>query len=224
MLRMLSLSMLLFFFLALIIDAALTIGGTQSTSKHLAIFHLTSCQLPCWIGIQPGKTTISEAHNLVMKYFADLVLQKANGCDNDWKMYLTGKEISLYVQFNYRDCNQNDVVRTLTLNISKNGNPLDIVSIGQLYGLIGIPDKITVYGNNSILYTTLQYTKHNIWVILNQGVSGGIIAPVCTGIDPNLTMWRIEMFSQLPKENDLSFIPEIWTGFRSCYHLFGKAH
>src|SRR5690349_15426037 len=39
-------------------------------SANIAFLHLTDCVLPCWIGIIPGKTTISEAQALIQHVYA----------------------------------------------------------------------------------------------------------------------------------------------------------
>src|SRR5579859_7009172 len=47
--------------IVLLLTTALTVllGSQQPT--QLGILHLSDCALPCWIGIMPGKSTITEA-------------------------------------------------------------------------------------------------------------------------------------------------------------------
>src|SRR5688572_24925895 len=58
---------LIFSTTALIVVFSLTapisilIGRHQPLPERVAMLHLTDCELPCWIGIVPGKTTVGEA-------------------------------------------------------------------------------------------------------------------------------------------------------------------
>jgi len=48
--------------LAIAISAAMLIGRAQPLPEPIALLHLNDmCKLPCWIGITPGVTTVSEA-------------------------------------------------------------------------------------------------------------------------------------------------------------------
>lgn len=49
--------------------AALFIGRRQPIPPRIAMLHLTDCQLPCWIGIVPGTTTLDEAQEKIRQVF-----------------------------------------------------------------------------------------------------------------------------------------------------------
>jgi hypothetical protein len=45
-------------------------GRQQAQSNQISYLHLDDCELPCWIGIWPGKTGIAEARELINTAFA----------------------------------------------------------------------------------------------------------------------------------------------------------
>src|SRR5579871_4074209 len=45
---------------ALLIVAAQAIGNAQPPPAAIQELHLTDCQLPCWLGITPGRTSFDE--------------------------------------------------------------------------------------------------------------------------------------------------------------------
>ena len=60
---------LLFLALLLLIATLLLIDRQQAQPPQLEMLHLRDCQLPCWIGIVPGKTTIGQAEILLTSTF-----------------------------------------------------------------------------------------------------------------------------------------------------------
>ena len=44
----------------LLIMTARAMGSAQPPPEAIQALHLTDCQLPCWLGITPGKTTFDE--------------------------------------------------------------------------------------------------------------------------------------------------------------------
>jgi hypothetical protein len=68
------------------ISFALLIGRSQPLPESIRRLHLTDCELPCWIGIVPGQTTIAEAKERIVTVFGnnveyDLVLEEGSYAD-----------------------------------------------------------------------------------------------------------------------------------------------
>lgn len=61
-------SMVLF---ALLIGAAVTAGRLQPLPDRLAALHMSDCLAPCWIGIVPGITPLTEARKRIEARFGD---------------------------------------------------------------------------------------------------------------------------------------------------------
>src|SRR5258708_19418668 len=51
---------------------ALLLGRAQPMPDQLALLHLGDCQLPCWIGIVPGKTTVGEARQRIKNVYGKI--------------------------------------------------------------------------------------------------------------------------------------------------------
>ena len=45
---------------------------TKPAPSSLQALHLDACQLPCWVGITPGKTTLDEARELFKSAFSPI--------------------------------------------------------------------------------------------------------------------------------------------------------
>ncbi len=55
--------------LTIAVSVGVLIGRAQPPPPNVAFLHLDECQLPCWIGIVPGKTTLTEAKKLISVAF-----------------------------------------------------------------------------------------------------------------------------------------------------------
>src|SRR5262245_2523582 len=54
----------------LVTSAAMLIGHEQPVPEQVSMLHLGEmCQLPCWIGITPGKTRVSEARLIIAQIY-----------------------------------------------------------------------------------------------------------------------------------------------------------
>jgi hypothetical protein len=60
--------------LTLLIGAALLVGLRQPPSEWALLLKLDECQLPCWIGIEPGATTLEDAEQSIERVFGDSAL------------------------------------------------------------------------------------------------------------------------------------------------------
>src|SRR5579863_9750410 len=69
--RILRLILILCVTYTLIISLAILIGHLKPLTASLTMLHLTKCDLPCWIGIVPGKTTQNEAVELLKRDYSD---------------------------------------------------------------------------------------------------------------------------------------------------------
>jgi hypothetical protein len=123
----------------LAISAAVLIGHRQPITKEIALLHLGDmCELPCWIGITPGKTSVGEARRLIAKIYNDaepIALDPANGGVN---VYSPDGDI-LWIGLNGRagSVPSDDMVVThIFLGIY---NP---VRLGDVIGVLGSPDAV----------------------------------------------------------------------------------
>lgn len=62
---------------------AVLIGRQQPESSILSQMHLTDCELPCWIGIIPGKTTLAEANKRLQAVYGATLDQNSTLLDHN---------------------------------------------------------------------------------------------------------------------------------------------
>src|SRR5260221_4403477 len=63
-------TLIVVFVLAIIM--VLLIGYSQPIPEHITLIHLGDiCNLPCWIGIIPGKTHVAEARRIIANIYND---------------------------------------------------------------------------------------------------------------------------------------------------------
>src|SRR5260221_12733466 len=74
--------------LSLIVGGGVFVARRQLLPDYLSGLHLTDCEIPCWMGIIPGKTTLSEAQQIIMTAFADSRIYKASINPTDTPMTL----------------------------------------------------------------------------------------------------------------------------------------
>jgi hypothetical protein len=55
--------------LCVLIGFAISLGRQQPLPESVALLHLSDCELPCWIGIIPGQTTMRQAHDQIIKTY-----------------------------------------------------------------------------------------------------------------------------------------------------------
>src|SRR5258707_8222360 len=59
----------LWIMLAVAVSGAILIGRRQPIPDRIALLHLNDCELPCWIGIVPGKTTLGETQDRIKQVY-----------------------------------------------------------------------------------------------------------------------------------------------------------
>jgi len=106
--KLLGLCLSLSMVCALLIGGARIIGQRQPISRGVAEFHLTECNTPCWIGIIPGQTTISDAKaKIVATFVGQSGLQIKDSGFADGPVYqnaventIEGANLSLLIRLN----------------------------------------------------------------------------------------------------------------------------
>src|SRR5260370_16815481 len=82
--RLFTRTRLLGILLTLVTGTTLLIARAQPPSARVAMLHLDDCQLPCWIGITPGKTTVGEAKRRIQEVFGDKLVFTLDDARQHW--------------------------------------------------------------------------------------------------------------------------------------------
>jgi hypothetical protein len=199
---------LIFSTTALIVVFSLTapisilIGRHQPLPERVAMLHLTDCELPCWIGIVPGKTTVGEAVERVKQTYPNL---EFTSFTDESGSYVTGMDSDkLQVQFGITTYDA--VVQNMGIYLKFRPS----VSLGELYSILGEPDTIWPAPENQMTaYMSSQ--KSHVFI--------GFHRVACGKITPSQEVESIPVDPIFPVDSvPLSFYPQPWRGFRTCYN------
>lgn len=152
---------MLFLTLAVILACAFSTGGAvfaarlSSPPDYLAELHFTDCELPCWMGIIPGKTTLSEAQQIILKAFSTSRVYAATVYPISPPMQLAfalqnpldpPDVISVNVWIEIRlDGQTDDIVDTIRFTFSEHNTiPAPRITVGSLHSLFGAPGRIAL--------------------------------------------------------------------------------
>lgn len=203
----------LFLFLT---TAALLIGQQQPPSLWSRILHLDDCELPCWIGIVPGSTTLDEAQIKIESAYADRVLYT-----------LDGNEQKDTYRVMYAPTSSSFVIALTSQNPSDHSHAV-VSDIAILFNQVRsqdtkyptIPELYNGLGNSETIRLKSGLDKERIAVFFkNQSTLVFLNNLECDRIRLNQEITAIRLDPQVIYDTWLSE-PHIWQGFGKCYHLF----
>jgi hypothetical protein len=131
---------------------AVLAGRSQPPPEQIAMLHLTDCELPCWIGIVPGQTTISEARQRIEGVYGAKPKYAVERTDFGFLIKSKGDtSFGLAALVKARaDLHDSDKVESLTMAFFYNAGP----KIAELYSLFGMPKQWYGSGDNWPILTT----------------------------------------------------------------------
>jgi hypothetical protein len=181
------------------------IGRRQPLPERVAMLHLTDCELPCWIGNVPGKTTVGEARDRVRQTYPHLEFTYFT---DERGLYVFGMDSERFeVQFGVKyEATSNAVVENIWLYPKRYPS----VSLGELYSILGPPDMIWPAPENQMT-AYLSSRKPHVFI--------GIHRVACGKVTPSQEVHSIPLDARFSFDNLLlSFYPQPWRGFRTCYN------
>jgi hypothetical protein len=199
-------------FLIWCLHFALIVGVRTLTNREpLLIDNLSKvseCQLPCWIGISPGLTSIESAEKLITQTYADsvdtytLVAKTETGYRVQWSK--TGQYF--HISFAYWQSEQPEERRFHEIILS----PCDsCVLLGDMYTLVGQPTKV-VPASQTVedKYLYLVYEDIQLLIKIEKFDS-------CDSVSPDQAIHSLMIFDRIP--SDLLLGSTNWRGFSRCY-------
>jgi len=139
----LSATILVFTFVFVLVIGAMTVlGRARPLPEEIVALHLGDmCELPCWIGITPGKTRIKEARELFFKMY-NLDDPEATGSSGLSSIIMSDNFI-VFVDFNQGDVRPTtDEPNPIVTRIDLIPNGMRSVSAGLLTGIVVNPDNV----------------------------------------------------------------------------------
>lgn len=178
------------------------VGYQQPPSEWMSFLHLNDCELPCWIGITPGKTTLAEAQQQLTNVYGDTSLYQLTGSDgHNYKLISTVQRLELVVGIQ-SGIESQPIIQYITLDPQKNstdGQP----TLADLYNFWGTPDSIPLSAGKP---TPNLYFKHQSIMVVTERLT-------CDKFIPTQPIQEIVLI--FPYRELAS---EAWHGFQRCYN------
>lgn len=192
-----------------------TLSQYTVSSDLIELLRLNNCQLPCWLGIIPGETTLSEARSIIMNqysdtsyYFVELITESRLIVVHTPSNY--NLRIDLYT-------NENEVAEVpLVLGFSLQpflelDRSVRRPTISEIQALLGEPTLVRLangidnYGIAMLYYDGL--------------VSVGVEDLECDQVLPNQQVYTIGVVAQPPPEEVWPAEAQLWRGYGICYNF-----
>jgi hypothetical protein len=183
-----------------IVMMTIWVGRQQQLPSSVAALHLTNCELPCWIGIIPTKTTMAEAEERIKQIFSAEFTSNKTHLFAEIKKY----NFSIIVRPLRGMYGDDAKVGSISLGIP---DPDQYQTVGTILSLWGPPDRILVRTVYSVTDTVLFFDKTGFYA-----VTESIAAPDCYAQYPQLHLNTLYIS---PIRDKTQY--DVWRGFRTCY-------
>ena len=198
--------------------AALLLGRAQPMPDQLALLHLGDCQLPCWIGIMPGKTTVGEARQRIKDVYGKMsgfAVDETEITSCCIKIVEDGQSRLLITLNTWGNQPDSTGIQLIYLDVVKQGGELTPnLSIADTIGFLGNPSYFVFSAASGGQFPpTLIYTANHCELIpyLDANSYQGEVTP-------SMQVNSLTIYDQLPEGQDSLFSPQLWRGFGRFYH------
>jgi hypothetical protein len=134
-------------------------------SPQLDIYHLQACELPCWVGIVPGETTLGEVQTLLERAYPfseyEHALSYSTYGDTNWYQMTRRDDGSyLWVSFNEWESAAVQTSDTIISHMKIITGPIHRLLLGDWYNVLGEPQALSVtWGNRWAAPNALYYRQ-----------------------------------------------------------------
>ncbi len=195
-------------FTASIIAAIVVVSRTQAIPPALQALHFKDCELPCWIGIIPGKTTIGEAerniantYNAIYPLFGDSVV-------GYWEFVVADKETGIQIRVKLNSITgqpSSAIVNDITIIQDEPG---PTVSLGELESLLGSPENILESPPDDIPRSDIIFNNGRIHSFTTKNE--------CNRVTDDEPIMFLVIYAQFPADYALVSHPLTWAGYNKC--------
>jgi hypothetical protein len=142
----------------------------QPPPPQITTLRLTECQLPCWIGIIPGETTLTDAQTLLRNaypapeytYSSDHNLFE----DTNWlTVERPAENINFAVNFNHWQRAGEQTGATIVSQITIINTPVNL-RLGDWYTVLGAPQALSISWGNYTASPNLLYDQQQVRLTL----------------------------------------------------------
>ena len=205
-------ALLIFSVVIALFSITLFASRNQTSPSQLEILRLDDCQLPCWIGIIPGQTTIEQAQTRVKSTYSykdnyEYSLHHNPYDDRDWITIKAMKsDTFLHISFDWDDPStidtENMVVSQITIIATGEPN----LTWGDWCNVIGEPEALSItWGNHYAAPNALNFEKDIRLTLDNDNFA----------VDsPYIPAATLDIYDHLDKVYNQKYVVP-WNGWRS---------
>ncbi len=213
--RLVLWSLLLTVTISLVITAIILLGEQQPLPNNVALMRFTACELPCWIGIVPGKTPINQAQSILHTVFEPSANFQIDSIGNSPLSFVVSNRMNGFafgVAFQADPSSSmvdpDNVVGIISLWWAEDTplSPIKRPILGDLYSILGNPTAVR-YQTTSRAMPVLVYPQHG--------------AEIGTGTDfyshggalVNRSDFVLNLYSRMPPLDTSLLPPDRFKGF-----------
>lgn len=197
-----------------LVSAALVIGWTQPPTAWSKLLRLDVCELPCWVGIEPGKTTLDEARRYVEAAYQDRTLYQLEA--QNYRTYAftylpTGYRFGISLETgNFEEAPDAIVQRLYLQPLVTGAYSFERPRIAELYSGLGDAEGIQRLSGINITSLAVLFRNRRVEIYFDE--------PECDWVDPAQPIRSI-LISHQSNEINVAWLsaPLRWQGFRRCY-------
>lgn len=189
-----------------------------SASDWLTLLHLTDCELPCWIDIVPGETTVGEAVAQVAATYADTSLYQVEESIYFWPTVVfktNGAKLKIVFISDNGQMTESSIVRGLSL--------APFIDVGTSTITPRLSDLQDILGDPVSVRLVSGIDKPSIMLIYRDGlVYSGVEDLECDKVLSNQRIGGVTLYGEVPTNIEWLSDPQEWHGFNYCYNFERK--
>ena len=190
----------------------------QTSSDWLTLLHLSDCELPCWIGIKPGETTVGDAEMRVAVTYSDGSLYELEKPNNFWPSVIykpTGAQLNIAFYSDNGPMTEASIVRGIILDSSW--------KMGTLDSRPTISDIQSVIGSPTVARLATGADNFSVALFYGDGRSNVFVNDLeCDQVLPDQQIMSISLNDKIPPDIGWLSDPQSWQGFNYCYNFVRK--
>jgi hypothetical protein len=201
----------LFFGLSL---TMILIGHQQPPSAWAQILHLNECELPCWIGIVPGQTTLAEARQELERVYGDTT-------EYELKIHssfivrrrFTGESFRIAFSSQGIVLSENSVITEISLLPYDDLDSVEnLPKISDLHDVVGDVERVRQLEEAYEVGIAILQKDSRFLIVVGD--------TECNKLFVDQIIWRIDLRENIYNDfrNWISRYKP-WHGFGRCYHL-----
>jgi hypothetical protein len=194
---------------------ASTANEQTSSSEWIQQLHLSDCELPCWINIVPGETTLGEAQVQVETVYVDTSfydVKRGSGYSYTVTHGPTGNQIGIVFRSDDGEVTQDDLVRTIYLYPLVDVEASIIYpAISDLQSVLGEPAAVRLASGVEIPTMVLLYRDQQVHINVDD--------LECDRVLPDQQILGIVLYGEVPSNLAWLSEPQEWVGYDYCYNF-----